>query len=226
MREDYPYDIVENPIKLARLSFWSEEEYGDLLACQKEEIRIEDFNAKYLRKAAILCLDITGFTKSTLKQNALYSFFRILDIQKVCYPVFEKYNARTIHSFADNLTAIFDNPEKAVDAALEVHHRINLFNQKYYTEDNTAQSCIGIGYGDVYTIGPDKAMGDEMNRASKLGEDYAKGSETLITENVYNSVRNRNDLKFILQMHTELPFPFYLCSKTTIHKKKRMEEEE
>ena len=42
--------------------------------------------------------------------------------------------------------------------------------------------CAGVGYGRVLAIGPNLAQGDEMNRASKLGEDLAVKAETLITD--------------------------------------------
>jgi hypothetical protein len=52
-----------------------------------------------------------------------------------------------------------------------------------------------------------------MNRASKLGEDIARGSETLITENTYEAVAGREDLVFERQDQDDLLFPFYTVSK-------------
>jgi adenylate cyclase len=199
-------EMEENPKELARLSFWSEEVYRDLLACQKGEMPEESFNAKYHKKAAILCLDTTGFTRTTLKHSALYSFFRILNVQKICYPVFKLFKAEIIHTFADNFTVIFSHPKQALESALEVHKRIEAFNKSLSAKiEDTAQCCIGIGH--------DQAMGEEMNKASVLGEDTAKGSETLVTENVYKELKDDPELKagckFTLQMQDDVPFPFY-----------------
>jgi adenylate cyclase len=216
MGKKYSFHLEEDPNELAALSFWSEEVYHDLLSCQKGTMTEKEFDKKYSSKAAILCLDMTGFTSSTLKHSPLYSFYRILNVQKICLPVFKQFNAHIIHAFADNFTVIFHNPGNALDAACEVHRRIHHFYSTKGKPGELAQCCIGAGYGKVYTIGHDKAMGDEMNRASKLGEDIAKGSETLITENVYKEVKERNDLIFHLQTHDEVPFPFY-----TVVKKKR-----
>ena len=209
----YPFELENDPGKLADFSFWTGDEYRDLLACRNGSMTEEDFKAKYHKKAAILCLDMTGFTKSTLKHSALYSFFRIIDVHRVCYPIFKKSNADIVHSFADNFTIIFANPSDALDAAFEIHKRVRMFNESEEEIEDNAECCIGIGYGDVYSIGHDKAMGDEMNRASVLGEDTAKGSQTMVTEKVYEAVKERTDCIFSLQKNDEVPFPYYLAQK-------------
>jgi len=209
MGEKYTYELMEDPKELAKFDFWSQEIYRDLLACQKESMTEDEFKSKYLTKAAILCLDMTGLARATMERGELCSFFRILDVQKVCGPIFHQFNARHIRAFADNFTVLFDDPNDALIAAFEVHRRIQFFNLSEIASEDSAQCCIGIGYGEVYAIGIDQAMGDEMNRASKLGEDIAKGSETLITERVYDALKERNDCIFRRRIHEEIPFPFY-----------------
>jgi class 3 adenylate cyclase len=44
--------------------------------------------------------------------------------------------------------------------------------------------CVGLGYGHVLRIGDADVWGKEVNAASKLGEDTAKGGEILVTEAV------------------------------------------
>ena len=41
--------------------------------------------------------------------------------------------------------------------------------------------CVGIGHGRVLKIGDSDVFGHEVNLASKLGEDTAKGHEILVT---------------------------------------------
>jgi class 3 adenylate cyclase len=209
MREKYRYELMEDPKELARFEFCSEETYRDLLACQKGDMTEDEFISKYRNEVAILCLDMTGLTRAAMERGGLYSLFRILDVQKVCGPIFHKFKARQIRAFADDFFVLFGEPEKALLASFEVHHRIRIFNQSELSNGNPAQCCIGIGYGEVYAIGVDHAMGDEMNRASKLGEDIAKASETLITERVYRVLKERNDCTFRKRTHEEIPFPFY-----------------
>jgi hypothetical protein len=52
-------------------------------------------------------------------------------------------------------------------------------------------------------------MGDEMNKASKLGEDIARGTETLVTSNAYKALTARKDCIFHKRYQEEVAFPFY-----------------
>jgi class 3 adenylate cyclase len=209
MGKKYDYKLIENPKELAKFGFWSEEIYRDLLACQKGNFSEESFNSKYLAQIAILCLDIGGFTRTAMMKGELFSLFRILDVQKVCGPIFYQFNARRIRAFADNFTVLFDDVNDALMAAIEVHQRIRYFNQSDFFGEDPAQCCIGIGYGQVYTIGVDQAMGSEMNRASKLGEDIASGEEILLTEQAFEVLKKRKDCIFRKRVFEEIPFAFY-----------------
>ena len=181
----FPYSLLEDPEELATYGGWSEEVYRDFLALQRGEMTQDDFDTRYATRKAVLILDLTGFTVTASNSGALHSFLRIFDAQKVCLPVLQDTGANFVRTFADDLVALFDEPGQALDAALELHHRIALFNRSDRVGPYPTDCCVGIGYGTVYRIGPDCAMGDEMNRASKLGEDTARGGETLLTERTW-----------------------------------------
>lgn len=209
MSKPFPYDLLKDPEKLAGMKGWSVEVYRDLLAVQNGEIDEAAFRSIYLTEAAILIMDMTGFTETAMGQGELVSFLRILDVQKVAAPVMESHSARHIRFFADDVTATFDSPGPALDAALELHRRVAVFNASELVGSHPTECCIGLGYGPVFRMGLDQAMGDEMNRASKLGEDTAVGRETLITERFYERVRRRKGLNFEPRRNDELPFAFY-----------------
>jgi len=209
MGDKYVHELMEDPRELAKFGFWSKEIYADLLACQRGNITEHAFNSKYLTQVAILCLDMTGLTEAAMKRGSLYSLFRILNVQKVCAPVFHKFNTRQIRAFADNLTVLFDSPNDALMAAFDVHSRIESFNLSDLAGKDPAQCCIGIGYGQVYAIGIDQAMGNEMNQTSKLAEDIARGSETLVTERAYKVLKEFANFTFKRRIHEEVPFTFY-----------------
>jgi class 3 adenylate cyclase len=61
----------------------------------------------------------------------------------------------------------------------------------------------------VYAIGPNFAQGDEMNRASRLGEDIARGDEILLTENAAAALSGRRDMRLEPQSQDDAPFPFW-----------------
>ena len=209
MARSYPFDLMEDPRELMKLGEWSEEIYKDFNKIRDGEMTEEEFRAKYVANEAILCLDMTGFTEAAIQYGELFSMMRIYDVQKVCGPVFKKFGAKLTRAFADDLTGIFDSAKNALDASLEIHRRIRVFNDSDLASAHPAECCIGIGYGDVFAIGPNLAMGDEMNRASKLGEDTARAYEILITENTYEEVKDRQDCIFSEQNQDDLPFPFY-----------------
>ena len=213
MNKKFPYQLLEDPQKLASFHEWSEEVYRDFLAFQKGQLTEAAFNQKYLRRKAILCLDMTGFTQSAMNHGSLFSLLRIFDVQKVCAPVFQQYNASRVRAFADDFTVLFEDPQDALNSALEVHRRILSFNSSELASKSPASCCIGIGYGDVYAIGPDMAMGDEMNRASKLGEDTAKAQETLITEGLYAAVAGNKECLFERVEPGTLPFGYYKVTR-------------
>ena len=193
---------------VARLRGWSEEVYADFESLQSGQLTADDFRAKYLVTRAILNLDITGFTESSMKQGQINSLLRIYDIQKIAVPVFESNGAGLVRAFADDLVAQFEDIDAALNAALEIHERVADFNKaaKY---DCPPECCIGIGYGSVYAIGPNLAQGDEMNRASKLGEDIARGGETLLTENAAHALAHRSDIEIVEQSKDDMLFSFF-----------------
>ena len=139
----------------------------------------------------------------------LQSLLRIRDVQAVCCPIFVEHHARLMRAFADDLTVLFDDPNDALDSALEVHRRIRIFNGSELAGAHPAECCIGLGYGEVFAIGPNLAMGDEMNRAAKLGEDTARANEILVTEKAYEALQRRTDCEFQRRSTDDLPFPFY-----------------
>lgn len=209
MAGPYPFELMEDPVELMKLGEWNEEIYKDFNKIRDGKLTEEEFRTKYVANQAILCLDMTGFTEAAIKYGELFSLMRIYDVQKVCGPIFKKFNANLTRAFADDLTGIFDSAGNALDASLEIHKRIRIFNESDLASAHPAECCIGIGYGNVFAIGPNLAMGDEMNRASKLGEDTARAYEILITENTYAEVKNRQDCIFSEQNKDDLPFPFY-----------------
>jgi len=208
MSADFPFRLLEAPDALASCHGWSEEVYRDLLAFQLGKVSQEELDAKYLRRQAILALDLTGFTSRAMTLGAR-AFLRILDAQKICIPAFQDHGALLIRAFADDLVAIFDEPARALDAAFQVHARVAAFNRSSLAGSEPAECCIGIGYGDVYAIGANLAMGDEMNRAAKLGEDIARGFETLVTGSVYEALRHRPDVLFEPLRHDDMLFPYF-----------------
>jgi class 3 adenylate cyclase len=205
----YPHSKLEDAAELASYQGWSQDVYQDFFRLRQEQMTESEFREKYHRECAILSMDMTGFTSSAMRRGELHSLLRIVDAQTIVIPVLHEFKAELIRCFADDIVALFPDPNAAVDAAIESHRRIKIFNQSSLASAHPTQCCAGIGYGKVFAIGPNLAQGDEMNRASKLGEDIARANETLITENVYAAIKHRDDFRFEQQQHDDQLFPFY-----------------
>ena len=209
MTESFPHELLEDSQELSSFRGWSEDVYRDFLALRQGKLSSEEFHLKYRRQRAILSLDMTGFTLSAINIGELESLLRILDAQRVCIPVLKDFGADLIRCFADDIVAIFDDPNSAINAAFEIHRRVELFANSELASDHPTQCSIGIGFGQVFEIGPNLAQGDEMNRASKLGEDISRASETLLTERAYDAIKKRSDISFKRQSSDDQLFPFY-----------------
>lgn len=213
MSEDYPHELLEDALELSSYQGWTEDVYLDFLALRRGNLSTDEFRQKYQRRRAILSLDMTGFTASAINIGELESFLRIVDAQKVCIPVLKDFGADLVRCFADDVVALFESPGAAIDAAFEVHRRVENFSNSILASDHPTQCCVGIGYGDVFAIGPNLAQGDEMNRASKLGEDIARANETLLTERTFAAVKSRSDITFEPQSQDDQLFTYYSASQ-------------
>jgi class 3 adenylate cyclase len=127
MMKDYPHELLEDARELSSYCGWSEDVYQDFLACQRGTMSVGAFHRKYQRKTTVLVIDMTGLTASAMEIGELQSLLRILDAQKVCLPVLKEFSAELIRCFADDIVAVFDDPDNAIDAAFETHRRIKLF---------------------------------------------------------------------------------------------------
>ena len=205
--------LLSDPAELAELRIWTEPVYRDLLAVECGDLAQEEFHERYSHRKAILVLDMTGFTDTSLTSGSLPALLRILTVQRICKPVLGKHNATLVRAFADDLVALFDDPADALRAAFEAHESVAAFTE-WPDPALAAACCIGIGYGDVYAIGPNLAMGAEMNCAAKLGEDTAVAGETLLTENMHNAVKDFPRATFTPRSSQELSFTFLSATRT------------
>lgn len=205
----YPHELLDDITQLASFQGWSEDVYRDFFRLKSGEMTNEEFREKYHWERAILAMDMTGFTATAMRRGELQSFLRIMDAQRVAIPVMQEFGAELVRCFADDIVALFEDVHAAIDAALETHRRIRIFNETPLATEYPTQCCAGIGYGQVFAIGPNLAQGDEMNRASKLGEDIARSNETLVTERAYAVLSSRDDLHFDAQDQDDQLFPFY-----------------
>ncbi|NER84728.1 MAG: adenylate/guanylate cyclase domain-containing protein [Leptolyngbya sp. SIO1D8] len=145
--------------------------------------RIHEIDAeirdRFLQTRAILVLDMAGFSRNTQMQGIIPTLQAIYHLREIAVPLVEAHDGIVFKVEADNLYAAFDHPDLALQAAEQLLIQLNAIN---------LHASIGIGYGEVLVIGDRDLYGNEMNLASKLGEDIADDDEILLTEAAHNSL--------------------------------------
>jgi adenylate cyclase len=136
--------------------------------------------ASFERRVAILVLDMCGFSRLSQKHGIIFYLAMIRQMEEAATPAVVGNGGRVIKQEADNLYATFDQPARALEAALEVLRAFQAVNS-VVPDDRDIHGSIGIGYGETLVIGDEDLFGIEMNLASKLGEDVAGPGEILLT---------------------------------------------
>jgi len=136
---------------------------------------------RFEKEVAILALDMTGFSRTTMKLGIIHFLGLIAQMEELAVPAIVHNGGILIKQEADNLFATFPTAAQAVEAALEI---FGAFREASRTaaEDCDIYGSVGIGYGPTLVIDDEDLFGNEMNLASKLGEDLAESMEILLTE--------------------------------------------
>ncbi|MCD6498892.1 MAG: adenylate/guanylate cyclase domain-containing protein [Deltaproteobacteria bacterium] len=170
------------------------EELGELLA--RRGIGVEEteelermIRARFESRCAVLVLDSSGFSRRTKEQGIIHFLALLHDLRRRLQPILESNGAITFWAEADNIYAVFPDTASTVNSALAIQANVAIANAGR-VEASRLEVCIGIGWGDVLLIGDEDVFGDEMNLASKLGEDVAGPGEILLTASAWEAVRN------------------------------------
>jgi class 3 adenylate cyclase len=132
------------------------------------------------RRAAVLALDMCGFSRITARQGVMHYLSMIAQMEEAAQPAIEANGGRIMKQEADDLFALFNHPADALEAALDIFRAFDAINS-VVPPPRDIQGSIGIGFGDLLVIDDRDAFGAEMNFACKLGEDLAAPREILLT---------------------------------------------
>jgi class 3 adenylate cyclase len=130
---------------------------------------------------AILIMDMTGFSRSTIKYGLIHFLTMIHRMNEVTQPVIERNGGLLVKFEADNLFAVFISVDQALDAAREIINCLEAANA-VLADDMDMRGKFGVGYGEILLIENKDLFGAEVNLASKLGENIALADEILLTE--------------------------------------------
>jgi adenylate cyclase len=144
---------------------------------------------------AIVFTDLSGFSRQVEAFGILH-FLQIIHEHKILLdPVIARHDGILIKQEADSLMMIFRRAQSAMDCAIEMQHTLQELN-KTRPPETAVLLCVGIGYGPLLRIGDLDVYGNQVNAASKLGEDTAKANEILITRAARDALTRTDGLSF------------------------------
>lgn len=148
----------------------------------------QQIHATFDQDCAILVLDLSGFSRLTIRHGIVHFLAMIHRMAAISTPIIQQHQGRVVKQEADNIFAVFADVAAAVATAIDIFKAFEAVNSGLPNEQDL-YAGIGIGYGTTLVVGDDDLYGNEMNLASKLGEDLARQGEILITEAAYSQLQ-------------------------------------
>lgn len=144
----------------------------------------------FVETYAILVMDSSGFSRLSQDQGIIAALAEIERMRGVVMPVIQQHEGSIFKIEVDNVYAVFPTVQQAIAASEDMIQHVRPLDKHV---------SIGIGYGDLIMISnsvPDGSCysdvyGEEMNLASKLGEDLAGADEVLLTESAFRQLRDQ-----------------------------------
>jgi len=136
---------------------------------------------------AVVFTDLAGFSRQVAKFGIIHFLQIIREQQRLLLPVVEAHDGILIKIEADSFLILFKKPLQALRCAIAMQHKCQQVNARRAAEEQVIL-CCGVGFGRILKIGDEDVFGHEVNLASKLGEDTAKGNEILVTPAVRQAI--------------------------------------
>jgi class 3 adenylate cyclase len=136
---------------------------------------------------AIMFTDLSGFSRQVAKFGIVHFLQIILEQKRILLPIVEEHDGVLIKIEADSFLILFKQPAQALRCAIAMQRKCATVNVRRTPEEQIIL-CLGLGYGKILKIGDDDVFGQEVNLASKLGEDTAKSHEILATRAYHDAI--------------------------------------
>ena len=144
---------------------------------------------------AIMFTDLAGYSRNVEEFGITHFMQVIYESQRLFTPLIEEHDGWLFEVVGDSLLVLFRNPKKAMACALAMQRVCADYNRDRGDAEKVL-ACIGLGKGDVVRVGRGKLFGQQVNAASKLGEDTAKAGEILVTGMFAKAVAGYPDISF------------------------------
>jgi class 3 adenylate cyclase len=150
---------------------------------------------------AVMYTDLSGFSRKVADFGIIHFLQVIYESQRILTPCIDLRDGILLKVEADSMMVIFRNPASALHCAVDMQRETQRYNAGRPATDQVLL-CIGLGYGRMLRIGDDDVFGEEVNAASKLGEDTAKPGEILATAAVRDACGGVDGAVFDSALHT------------------------
>jgi adenylate cyclase len=186
--------------RLASDAKWSETRLWDLIEqrthpdadVEKIDQRVWDL---FGEEWAIVFTDLSGFSRRAAEFGILHFLQVIHESHKLLLPAVVDHDGILVKSEADSYLLLFKRPERALECAIVMQHTCQQTSKRRRPEEQILL-CVGIGYGKILRIGDTDVYGEQVNVASKLGEDTARGNEILISKEVQAAIGDFPDVTY------------------------------
>ena len=131
----------------------------------------------------VMFTDLSGFSRNVAEFGIIHFLQTIYEAERILIPIIEAHDGILLKVEGDSFLVIFRNVQKGLQSAIAMQRAL----ARYDADKSDAEKvllCVGLGCGQVLRIGDVDVFGEEVNSASKLGEDVAKAWEILVTEAV------------------------------------------
>lgn len=154
----------------------------------------KDIEERSLDDVTVMMVDSSGFSRKT----HAYGIIQFLAVMTHCYdkiiPRLEARGGITLSRNADNIFAMFEKPDDAIRAAIDMQQWLQKRNIGKPDQEQYSV-CIGINSGTVVRLA-DNVYGDMVNIAAKIGEDLAAKDQILVTKVVAEQVGKKYDIRY------------------------------
>lgn len=143
---------------------------------------------RFGRTLAVMFTDLVGFSRVVETFGIVHFLQLIQESEALFQPLIATHGGHCLKHEGDSLLVVFDQPQHALACAQAMVQATRAANTPQRPSEERIEVCIGLGYGTVLRIDDNEVWGAEVNAASKLGEDTAKGGEIWVTDSFYQAV--------------------------------------
>jgi len=161
---------------------------------ERREAIAQEIASVFGQDKAILVLDMSGFSRTTHRHGIVSFLLMIHQMRLIACPCITNHAGIMVKAEADNLFCLFDTVADAVRAARDITQRLDTVNL-VLPEDRRLYASVGIGFGHVLNIEDKDLFGNEVNLASKLGEDVAGQGAVLLTPEAFSHLQETGDIQ-------------------------------